>query len=89
MARSPDVWSAFDSLHCGHDFFVPLTRDFRRGFLREISGARLEINPKLGADDQVHERLAARANPRSSAPCQSAAVAGRAGPLFRASSTHF
>ena len=88
MARPPKVWSALDSLHRGHDFVVPLARDFRRRFLREISDARLEINPELGAVEKVHERLAARANPRSNAPCQSAAVAGRAGPLFRASSTH-
>jgi hypothetical protein len=88
MPRPSNVWSALDSLHRGHDFVMPLAGNFRGRFLREISNARLEINPELRAKLEVHERLAARANPRRNAPCQSAAVAGRGGPLFRASSTH-
>jgi hypothetical protein len=63
-------------------------RDFRGRFLSEASNARFEIRPELRAEDDAHERLAARANPLCKDPSQSAAVAGRAEPLFKASSTH-
>ncbi len=60
----------------------------RRCHLGEVGDTRFEIEPELRPIDDVHERLAARANPLVKAPSQSAAVAGLAGPLFSASFTH-
>jgi len=70
------------------DFLVPLRRNFGRRFLREVSNAPFEIKPESNPIEDVHERLAARANPRCKASSQSVAAAGPAGPLFRASFTH-
>ncbi len=62
---------------------------WRRGTMREAYSARgFPIQPELRSVDGVHGRLAARANPLVKAPSQSAAVAGRAGPLSSASFTH-
>lgn len=82
------VWLVLDSLHGGHDFVVPTSRDFRRRLLSKVGNAGFEISPELRAEDEAHERLAARAKPLCKASTQSAAEAGRAEPLFKASSTH-
>src|ERR1035441_333575 len=65
------VWLVLHTPHGGHDFLVPLRRDFWRRFLREVSNAPFEIKPELRPIDDVHERLAARANPRFKASSQS------------------
>ena len=55
MAQSPKVRLALDSLHRGHDLFMPLAGDSRRRLFREVSNARLEMNPELRAEEEVHE----------------------------------
>ena len=88
-AKPSKVWLVLDSLHCGHDFVLPTARDFRGRFPSEVLGnVGFEIRPELTADPEAHETLAARANPLCRARSQYAAVAGRAEPLFKASSTH-
>lgn len=87
-AKPSKVRLALDPLNCRHHFLVPAAGDFGRCLFREVGYAHFEIKPELRAKDDAHERLSARANPLSKAPCQSAVVAGRAGPLFRASFTH-
>ena len=82
------VWLVHYAPQGRHDLLMPARREFRRCFSREVSNTCFEVEPELRPVNDVHRRLAARANPLVKAPSQSAAAAGRAGPLFRASFTH-
>lgn len=86
--HSAQVRHSLDAPDSGHDFGVPATSNFWRGFLGEMSNTFLEINPELWPEDGLHVPLPDRASPRWRASVQSSDVAGRAGPLFMASSTH-